>query len=46
MADKALGKVPPGPELDGLTAEKVFGWKNVDKHEGSLVGSKQDKAGR
>jgi hypothetical protein len=32
--------------VDGLTAEKVFGWKNVDKHEGSLVGSKQDKAGR
>jgi hypothetical protein len=24
MADKALGKVPPGPELDGLTAEKGF----------------------
>jgi hypothetical protein len=35
MADKALGKVPPGPELDGLTAEKVFGWKNVHKREGS-----------
>jgi hypothetical protein len=28
-----------------LTAEKVFGWKNVHKHEGSLVGKKQDKAG-
>jgi hypothetical protein len=24
----------------------VFGWKNVHKHEGSLVGKKQDKAGR
>jgi hypothetical protein len=28
------------------TAEKVFGWKNVHKHEGALVGKKQDKAGR
>jgi len=23
----------------------VFGWKNVHKHEGALVGKKQDKAG-
>jgi len=30
-------------QLDALTAEKVFGWKNVHKHEGSLVGKKQDK---
>ena len=29
-----------------ITAEKVFGWKNVHKHEGTLVGKKQDKAGR
>jgi len=29
-----------------ITAEKVFGWKNVHKHEGALVGKKQDKAGR
>lgn len=28
-----------------VTAEKVFGWKNVHKHEGSLVGKRQDKAG-
>ena len=27
-------------------AEKVFGWENVHKHEGSLVGKKEDKAGR
>lgn len=32
--------------LDALTAEKVFGWKSVDKHEGSLVAKRQDKAGR
>ena len=31
--------------MDALTAEKVFGWKNVHEHEGTLVGKKQDKAG-
>jgi hypothetical protein len=46
MANKAPDKIPPGPKLDALTAEKVFGWKNVHKHEASLVGKKQDKAGR
>jgi hypothetical protein len=29
MANKALDKIPPGPKLDALTAEKVFGWKTV-----------------
>ena len=29
-----------------MTAQKVFGWKNVLKHDGALVGKKQDKAGR
>ena len=24
----------------------MFGWKNVHKHDGALVGKKQDKAGR
>jgi len=46
MANKTLDKIPPGPELDALTAEKVFGWKNVYKHDGELIGKKQDKAGR
>jgi hypothetical protein len=46
MASKAADKIPPGRKLDALTAEKVFGWKNVHKHEDSLVGKKQDKAGR
>jgi hypothetical protein len=45
MAQSAVDKIPPGPKLDALTAEKVFGWKNVHKHEGTLVGKKQDKAG-
>ena len=44
MAQTAIDKIPPGPQLDALTAEKVFGWKTVYKHEGSLVGKTQDKA--
>jgi hypothetical protein len=43
MAQMAIDKIPPGPKLDALTAEKVFGWKNVHKHEGSLVGKKQQR---
>jgi hypothetical protein len=44
MPTNAPDKIPPGPELDALTA-LVFGWKNVNKHDGALVGKKQDKAG-
>jgi hypothetical protein len=43
-ANKPPDKIPPGPKLDVLTAEKVFGWNDVHKHEGTLVGKKQDKA--
>ena len=46
MARSAVDKIPPGPKLDALTAQKVFGWNNVHKHEGRFVGKKQDKAGR
>jgi hypothetical protein len=46
MAQSTIDKIPSGPKLDAITAEKVFGWKNVHKHEGALVGKKQDKAGR
>ena len=46
MAQSAIDRLPPGPKLDALTADKVFGWKNVHKHEGALVGKKQDRAGR
>jgi hypothetical protein len=35
-----------GSDLTTATAEKVFGWKNVHKHEGGLMGKKQDKLGR
>ncbi len=43
---KSPDKLLPGPELDALTAQRVFGWKNVHKHDGALVGEKQDKTGR
>jgi hypothetical protein len=46
MTNKALDTIPPGQQLDTLTAEKVFGWQKVHKHQGALVGKKQDKAGR
>jgi hypothetical protein len=29
-----------------MVAEKVFGWKEVRRRDGELVGKKQDRAGR
>ena|SRR5215510_8633618 len=46
MAIKARAKIPSGPQLDILTAQRVFGWKNIHQHGGEIVGKKQDKAGR
>src|SRR5262249_55352819 len=46
MAIKTPDKILSGPQLDILTAQKVFGWKNVHQHDGEIVGKKQDKAGR
>jgi hypothetical protein len=42
-----LYKIPPGPKLDALTAEKVFGWKNVHQNDNrdGFYGKRQDKAG-
>jgi hypothetical protein len=45
MARLTIDQIPVGPMLDALTAEKVFGWKNVHKHGSWLVGKKQDRAG-
>src|SRR5262245_24280404 len=39
-------KVSNGADLTTETALKVFGWKNVHKHDGKLIGKKQDKLGR
>jgi len=46
MAKKSADKVLSGSQLVIATAEKVFGWKNVHKHNGELIGKKQDKLGR
>jgi len=47
MAQSAIDKIPPGPKLDTLTADKVFGWRNVHQHNdrGGLYGKRQDKLG-
>jgi len=47
MAQSAIDKIPPGPKLDALTADKVFGWRNVHQHNdrGGLYGKRQDKLG-
>ena len=34
----AIDKIPPGPKLDALTAEKVFGGRNVHEHDTLNVG--------
>jgi hypothetical protein len=34
-----------GTVLDALTAEKVFVWKNVHKHNGTLYGKSRTKQG-
>ena len=46
MANKAPNRTTRTPPWTVLTAEKVFGWKNVHKHDGKLIGKKQDKLGR
>ena len=45
MTSNAPDKIPAGPKLDAVTAQRVFDWKNVREHDGALVGKKQDKAG-
>jgi hypothetical protein len=48
MAQMAIDKIPSGPRLDALTAEKVFGWRNVHQHDDrdGFYGKRQDKLGR
>src|SRR6266540_3797209 len=46
MAKKPASKILSDSQLAIAAAEKVFGWKNVHKHNGELVGKKQDKLGR
>jgi hypothetical protein len=44
MAKKPTTKT--AQDLSVLTAEKVFGWKDVHRYNGQLIGKKKDKAGR
>ena len=46
MVKKTSDRIFDGAQLIAATAEKVFGWKDVHKQEGELIGKKQDKAGR
>ena len=41
MATKAAGSA-----LNAEIAEKVFGWSDVHRHDGELIGKKPDKLGR
>jgi hypothetical protein len=47
MAQSAIDKIPAGQKLDAITAEKVFGWRNIHQHtdRGGLYGKRQDKIG-
>ena len=46
MPKKTSNRDLSGDQLTKATAEKVFSWKNVHKHNGEVIGKKQDKAGR
>ena len=46
MAQSNVDKLPAGPELDALTAERVFGWKDIERREHQPWGKRKDKGGR
>ena len=46
IVKKRAGRNLRGPALAAAVAEKVFGWKNVHKRDGDLIGRKPDKLGR
>jgi hypothetical protein len=41
-----VDKITSGPDLNALIAERVMGWRNVERQDGRYWGRKQDKAGR
>jgi hypothetical protein len=41
-----VDKLPPGPELDAVVAEKVMGWKDLKRQSDRYWGKKPDRAGR
>jgi hypothetical protein len=46
MAQLNVDKLPAGHELDALTAERVFGWKEIERRQHQPRGKRKDKAGR
>jgi len=46
MKKRNIDTIAPGPELDGLVAEKIMGWKDVQCQPDRCWGKKQDRAGR
>jgi hypothetical protein len=43
---KTVKRVLSGEQLAKAIAETIFGWKNVHKYGGQLLGKRPDKAGR
>ncbi|HEX2230523.1 MAG TPA: hypothetical protein VHM64_25620 [Candidatus Binatia bacterium] len=41
-----IDKIPAGPELNALVAERVMGWKELKRQSDRYWGRKKDKAGR
>jgi hypothetical protein len=45
-AVKKIEEMQPGPALDALIAERVMGWKGVERQGSRSWGKKRDRAGR
>jgi hypothetical protein len=41
-----VDKIPSGPELNAVVAERVMGWKDLQRQSDRYWGKKKDKAGR
>jgi hypothetical protein len=41
-----IDRIPAGPELNALVAERVMGWKDLQRQSDRYWGKKKDKAGR
>jgi hypothetical protein len=46
MARVDVDKIPAGPELNAIVAERVMGWKELRRQSDRYWGRKKDKAGR
>jgi len=41
-----IDKIPAGPELNALVAERVMGWKELKRQSDRYWGKRKDRAGR